>query len=162
MNKFFLSLLFSLISLLAYSQEYKLDYISLENSNAIVIGSGIKIEIFKSIHDPTRNKHTDISVTRYSIKEKKEIIQKYTLSEVAYDEIVNCILNIKAIDLINNFEIFLDADDTTLKFSSRNALVEYSISGLGKGDKNTPYKDFLFTIQTILNYANVKIRGIND
>ncbi|MBB4805951.1 hypothetical protein HNP38_001223 [Chryseobacterium defluvii] len=154
--------MFSIVSSIVFSQEAKLGYITLENSNSIVIGSHIKIEIFKPIYDlGKRDSHTEIKITKYSVKEKKELIEKYTLPENEYIEIVNAILKINPIDLMNDFQTVIDGDYTTLKFGSIDASVEYSVYGLSKGDKDTPYKDFLIAVQSILKSAKVKIYGIN-
>ncbi|MBB4805375.1 hypothetical protein HNP38_000647 [Chryseobacterium defluvii] len=66
MTKYILSLLFSIVFSITFSQEVKLGYITLENSNSIVIGSHVKIEIFKPIYDLGKREkrtHREICLT---------------------------------------------------------------------------------------------------
>jgi hypothetical protein len=145
-----------------HGQEIKLGYISLENSNSIVIGSKIKIEINNDFINPSkRGGNAVLRITKYSRKEKKEIIEESILLEKDYNEIVDNILKIKPIDIIQHSKTEIDGDDIELKFASNNGMVEYNIYGLDYTDKDTSYKDFLITVQSILKIAKIKIYGIN-
>ncbi|MCW3162801.1 hypothetical protein [Chryseobacterium oryctis] len=144
------------------AQNIRLGYITFENSNSIVIGSKIKIEIVNDFDNPDKKDGDAIlKISKYSLSEKQFMTQEHILTEKDYNEIVTNILKIKSIDLLQDFKNVIDGYDTKLKFMSSNGTVEYNIYGLNYSDENTGYKDFLMTTQCILKIAKIKIPGIN-
>lgn len=81
-----LSLITLVVSTFVCGQDLKVSYISLENSNAIVIGSTIKIEIINDFSNPDKKgKNAVLKIKQYSRKDKKEIVEESVLEEEDYN-----------------------------------------------------------------------------
>jgi len=160
-KKFFILIIFSISSLI-FSQQLKLHYISLENSNSILIGSKFKIEIINDVFNPQKiGNNAILRTTKYSIKEKKEIISEIVINEQKYFEICNQILKINSKDILSQTNITIDGYDTELKFETENTRITYGIYALESLSENEKFNDFRKAIIIILDAANIKKSGFN-
>ena len=152
----------TLISSLIFSQHIKLHYISLENSNAILIGSQLKIEIINDFFNPEKVGNSAVlRTTKYSVKEKKEIVAEIVISEQKYFEICNQILKINPKDILSETNIAIDGYNTELKFGTENSGITYGTYALEAQNENEKFSDFRKAVILILDAANIKRRGFN-
>ena len=136
----------------------------LENSNAMIIGSKIQIEITNDYLNPEkRDNNAKIKVTKYSKKDKKDITTEFILEEKKYMEICNKILELNPKNLLHNNsnELQIDGYSTELKFGTENEGISYGVYGLEGKTGNAKYKDLKDIVILIFNYANEKRRGFN-
>ena len=147
---------FVLLCFYGNAQTRKIDYIKLENSNAVLLYSGFEITI--SCIDNATEAH----LTANYYEDHKLVKKEVEVSSKKFDLIVNQILKINNRDLVKDFSIGLDGATTSLEFGDMlTNTIKYRIWGLYKSDINTNYKEFLLAVQLILNTANIKIDDFN-
>ncbi|WP_304343116.1 hypothetical protein [Chryseobacterium koreense] len=162
MIRIIFTLILTLFTNLLFSQEIKLHYISLENSNSMLLGSQLKIEIINEILNPQKiGNNAILRITKYSVQEKKEIVNETVISGQKYSEICNHILKINPTDILSESNNLIDGYDTELKFGTENSGITYGIYGLESLSKNEKFNDFRKAIILILDVANIKKRGLN-
>lgn len=145
-------LFFLFSNVFVFSQNEKLDRISLEYRHSIKRNSKIKISIYPSYTTQ------DGYIVR---SENNKIISEKEISNTEFKKIEKEIMKIKVKDLYNNFQFGVDGASTELSFGDTTNEITYKIWGLSKYDKNTSYKNFLKVTQVILKLADIKIDEIN-
>ena len=145
-------LLFLFSNVFVFSQNEKLDRISLEYNHSVKRNSKIEISIY-----PSYNTH-DGYIVRSEIN---KVISEKEISNTEFKKIEKEIMKIKTKDFFKNFRFILDAPIVTISFSDSSNDVSDSVNALSKYDNNTSYKNFLKVTRMILKLAEIKIDEIN-
>lgn len=134
------------------SQTKNIISIYFEYNGGIIADNSVDISFnFKNYHD----NYVIVKSEIRGVKSEKKI------SREKFDSICNALLKISSKDLVTNFGQGLDGATTSIIFGDLTNMISYRIWGLGSGDKDTGYKDFLEAVLLILDVANAKISEIN-
>lgn len=125
----------------------------LNHQNSIVMNSKIEIVIYQ---DP-------LNEYKYYVRvEKSNYSEKYSISQEKFLELNNALFKIKTKDIMSYEKSCLDGGGTEIQFINDffGGCVSYSVYCLSNKDDNTPWKDFLFAVNLILDLANLKISDL--
>lgn len=149
---------FLIVSVTSFSQELKIDTISLSyDHSSAYFGPMNEVSIVFAINDAYIG-----NVTVYITIDKKKK-DTFEISREKFKEISDDILIIKPKDFLFDEKLLfpLDAPTISLSFGYFTRSITYAAYGLSKNEENSTRKDFLKIIQKILEIADVKIVGIN-
>ena len=154
--KFLKVLLFILISIKSFSQDVKIDKITLSYDRSSIYNGPMK-EVQIALGEDIFNK---MSVYIYIDGKFKE---NFEISKEIFSEICKQILAIKPQDVFfDDTGLFaMDASSTSLTFGYFTRSVSYNIYALDKNDENSSRKDLLKIVQKMLEIAEIKIKEIN-
>jgi len=149
--------LFLILSTKSFSQNIKIENVTLSYNHSIYRGTMNKVYIVLALND-LYSKFITVYVTI-----DKDETKSFELPLEKLVEISNEILTIKPDDIIfdDTNSLALDAPTISLSFSKSLKSVTYSVNALSKDDENSTRKGFLKIVQKILEIGDVKIRGIN-
>lgn len=147
--KLLITLIFSVFCFKSNSQTNEVQYVHFHTNNSIVINSDIDIYIYE-----VDDKNSEVVIKTYD--KKKE----YLISNIKLSELSDSILKINVRHIMQDIGSCLDGGDIEIEFSARSILpqnfVKYKASCLSQEDKKTVRKDFLNTVNLILEIAKLK------
>ena len=151
-NFILIILLFSFLNI--YSQNDKIDHISIEQHGGIYMGPGGRIKISIASTD-INNDFMDV----YATVDGKQIKTQISLEK--YSNICKKLMDLNPKDIIEDAPFYLDSSDTKIRFSVFMNSIEYSVQGLNNGDEKTNRKDFLEIAIILFDIVKAKVPNIN-
>lgn len=135
-----------------------IDFVNFKYNASITAFSGVEISIYEN---RTYNKTTYKLEAKYFEHTKKKK-KKIEISEEDFNKIIQSICKINNSDLVENFVSGLDGSTSELEFGTfYSNSIKFELWGVHKNQINSNLKDFIETIQLILEVAEIKIEDYN-
>ena len=152
-------LLILFISFSSIAQKSRnIDFVNFKYNVSIVAFSEVEISIYEN---RTYNKTTYELEAKYFEHTKKKK-KKIEISEEDFNKIIQSICKINNSDLVENFVSGLDGSTSELEFGTFffNS-IKFELWSVHKNQINSNLKNFIETIQLILEVAEIKIEDYN-